>query len=280
VSASSKRLCQVCGTVLGGDNESCPVCALQDALTPERGSASEISELRFEHYTVLQNPDGTPMELGRGAMGVTYKAFDAHLQCPVALKIINARLIGDSSARNRFVKEARAAASVRHQNVASVFHLGESGGNYFYAMEFVAGETLEKMIQRSGRLEPKLALDIVEQVATGLSAIQKQHLVHRDIKPSNIMVNQDDGHLDGVKIIDLGLVKGVAEERSISTLGSFIGTPEYASPEQFAGVGGRHSFRSVLAWRDPLGDAHRQACLRRFSRRVDVQTPARSTARR
>jgi hypothetical protein len=110
VSASSKRLCQVCGTVLGGDNESCPVCALQGALTPERGSASEISELRFEHYTVLQNPDGTPMELGRGAMGVTYKAFDVHLQCPVALKIINARLIGDSSARNRFVKEARAAA--------------------------------------------------------------------------------------------------------------------------------------------------------------------------
>ena len=90
-------------------------------------------------------------------MGVTYKAFDVHLQCPVALKIINARFIGDDSARHRFVREARAAASVRHPNVASVFHLGEIGGNYFYAMEFVDGETLESLIQRSGRLETGLA---------------------------------------------------------------------------------------------------------------------------
>lgn len=83
-------------------------------------------------------------------MGVTYKAIDVHLQRPVALKIINERLIGDVSARQRFVREARAAASVRHPNVASVFHLGESGGNYFYAMEFVDGETLERLIRCSG----------------------------------------------------------------------------------------------------------------------------------
>jgi serine/threonine protein kinase len=136
-------------------------------------------------------------------MGVTYKALDVHLQCPVALKIINGQLIGDSSARHRFVREARAAASVRHQNVASVFHLGESGGNYFYAMEFVAGETLEKIIRRSSRLEPALALEIADQVAAGLTAIQKQHLVHRDIKPDNIMVSQEERRLESVKIIDL-----------------------------------------------------------------------------
>jgi serine/threonine protein kinase len=81
-------------------------------------------------------------------MGVTYKAFDVHLQCPVALKIINAQLFGNESARLRFVREARAAASVRHQNVASVFHIGESGGNYYYAMEFVEGETLAALIRR------------------------------------------------------------------------------------------------------------------------------------
>ena len=100
-------------------------------------------------------------------MGVTYKAIDVHLQCAVALKIINARLIGDTSARHRFVREARAAASVHHQNVASVFHLGESGGNYFYVMEFVDGETLERLIRRSGKLEVNLALEIVSQVAAG-----------------------------------------------------------------------------------------------------------------
>ncbi len=169
-------------------------------------------------------------------MGVTYKAFDVHLQCPVALKIINARFIGDDSARHRFVREARAAASVRHPNVASVFHLGESGGNYFYSMEFVEGETLEELIRRSGRLEPNLALEVATQVAAGLTAIEKQHLVHRDIKPSNIMVCFEDGRIENVKIIDLGLAKGVAQEDTISTAGSFTGTPGYASPEQFAGI--------------------------------------------
>jgi serine/threonine protein kinase/predicted Zn-dependent protease len=237
VKTKSRRACPVCGTLVPDDSESCPVCALQGALKSHSDSRSDVSsELRFEHYTVLQNADGTPIELGRGAMGVTYKAFDVHLQCQVALKIINARLIGDSSARLRFVREARAAASVRHQNVASVFHLGESGGNFFYAMEFVPGETLGKLIQRNGRLAPSPALDIVEQVASGLTAIQKQHLVHRDIKPSNIMVGLEEGRLESVKIIDLGLAKGAAEEHSISTLGSFVGTPEYASPEQFAGI--------------------------------------------
>src|ERR1700737_1233174 len=209
---NGKRACPVCGTLFADKIEACPVCALQGALKAESDSVSGASsELRFEHYTVLQNADGTPVELGHGAMGVTYKAFDVHLQCPVPLKIINARFIGDDSARHRFVREARAAASVRHPNVASVFHLGESGGNYFYAMEFVDGETLGKLIQRSGRLESDVALEVVSQVAAGLMAIEKQRLIHRDIKASNIMVSWDEERLEGVKIIDLGLAKGVTE---------------------------------------------------------------------
>ena len=237
MSAKGRLVCQVCGVALANDSEACPVCALRGALGPETTSLSDgSSELRFEHYQVLKNHDGTPVELGRGAMGITYKALDIHLQCPVALKIINARFIGDDSARRRFVREARSAASVRHPNVASVFHLGESGGNYFYAMEFVEGETLAKSIQRSGRLEPEVALEIAAQVAAGLIAIEKKGLIHRDIKASNIMVTWDEGRLESVKIIDLGLAKGIAEE-TISTTGGFIGTPGYASPEQFAGIG-------------------------------------------
>jgi serine/threonine protein kinase len=232
-----KQVCSVCGTQLADDSAYCPVCALRGVLETQSHSGSVIaSELRFEHYTVLQNAEGKPLELGRGAMGVTYKAFDVHLQCPVALKIINAKLFADSSARLRFVREARSAASVRHQNVASVFHIGESGGNYYYAMEFVEGESLEKLIRRSVCLETDLALEIVGQVAAGLAAIEKQHLVHRDIKPSNIMVSLQDGKLENAKIIDLGLAKGVAEENTLSTVGAFIGTPAYASPEQFAGI--------------------------------------------
>ena len=104
-------------------------------------------------YELVTGEDGKPLELGRGAMGVTYKAFDINLHCQVTVKIISERYLGDESARLRFLREARAAASVRHPNVASVFHLGRTGQNYFYAMEFVEGETLDSLIKRSDRLK-------------------------------------------------------------------------------------------------------------------------------
>jgi serine/threonine protein kinase len=173
-------------------------------------------------------------------MGVTYKAFDVDLRYPVTLKVISERYVGDESAQLRFLREARAAASVRHQNVASVFHLGRTESSYFYAMEFVEGETLEHLIRRSGRLEAKLALEITTQVAAGLAAIHEQNLVHRDIKPSNILVRLKDDGVITAKIIDLGLAKAVNEpsaQTAISTPGVFAGTPEFASPEQFGGIG-------------------------------------------
>ena len=107
-------------------------------------------------------------------------------------------------------------------------------------MEFVEGETLEKLIKRSSHLEVKLSLEITSQVAAGLAAVDKQKLVHRDIKPSNIMVSLQEGGAVAVKIIDLGLAKSAVAapaEAAISSPGAFAGTPEFASPEQFAGVG-------------------------------------------
>ena len=248
-----RRTCPRCGNEFSGAMEFCPVCVLRKAVAgavePGESSASEetikatTSEQvvqRFEHYEVVTGEDGKPVELGRGAMGVTYKAFDVDLRCPVTLKVISERYLGDESARLRFLREARAAASVRHANVASVFHLGRTGKSYFYSMEFVEGETLEKLLKRSARLEVKLALEITTQVAAGLAAVHKQKLVHRDIKPSNIMVGVEEGSSVGAKIIDLGLAKPAPDapaEAAISTPGAFAGTPEFASPEQFAGVG-------------------------------------------
>ena len=194
---------------------------------------------RFEHYELVTGEDGKPVELGRGAMGVTYKAFDLDLHCPVTLKVISDQYLGDKSARLRFLREARAAASVRHPNVASVFRLGGTGQSYFYAMEFVEGETLENLIKRSGGLKVKLVLEIAAQVAAGLAAVHKRKLVHRDIKPSNIMVHIDEESTVTAKIIDLGLAKrapDVSAGAAISTPGAFAGTPGFASPEQFAGV--------------------------------------------
>jgi WD40 repeat protein/serine/threonine protein kinase len=243
------RTCHDCGSEISGAMKFCPVCMLRQALDPEAESGELSSEhsakpqsepvaRRLEHYELVNGEDGKPIELGRGAMGVTYKAFDVDLRCPVTLKVISERYLGDESARLHFLREARAAASLRHPNVASVLHLGRTGSSYFYAMEFVEGETLESLIQRSVRLEVTLALEIAAQVAAGLAAVHKQNLVHRDIKPTNIMVSFEQGDVT-VKIIDLGLAKAVNEpslQTAISTPGVFAGTPEFASPEQFAGV--------------------------------------------
>ena len=238
MSTETKRTCPSCGNEFSGAVEFCPVCMLRRGLAGgvESGESSTGDTLnptleqpvqRFDHYELARGEDGKPVELGHGAMGVTYKAFDVDLHCPVTLKVISERYLGDESARLRFLREARAAASVRHQHVASVFHLGRTGQNYFYAMEFVAGETLESLIKRSGRLEVKLALEIARQVGAGLAAVHKNNLVHRDIMPTNIMVSFEERGAVRTKIIDLGLAKAVSEplsEAAISMPGVFVGT--------------------------------------------------------
>src|SRR5271165_1483472 len=253
MSMEPQRTCLSCGNEFSGAMEFCPVCMLRKGLScgvawgetstseaTAKPTRPEQAAQRFEHYELVTGEDAKPVELGRGAMGVTYKAFDVDLHCPVTLKVISEKYLGDESARLRFLREARAAARLRHSNVASVLHLGRTGSGYFYAMEFVEGETLEKLIKRSGPLEAKLALEIATQVAAGLAAIHELNLVHRDIKPTNIMVRLQEERSVTAKIIDLGLAKTLdesASEAGISSPGAFVGTPEFASPEQFGGVG-------------------------------------------
>ncbi len=243
------RCCPKCQTPLAGDNktEFCPVCMLRIALSATlelgeeelRGTARpDPSGDRFEHYELVLRDDGTPLELGRGAMGVTFKAIDVNLRRPVALKVVKARYLGDAAMRQRFVDEARAAASLRHPNVASVFHLGKTEEDYFYAMEFVEGEPLERVLRYRGPLAVGLALDILDQVAAALSAAYRQNLVHRDIKPGNLMVTFGEGGRVTTKVIDFGLARPIrssAVDPRLSEAGAFIGTPHFASPEQCAG---------------------------------------------
>src|ERR1700741_3857813 len=189
---------------------------------------------RYHQYEILRREDGGPGELGRAAMGITYKAFDTNLRFTVALKVINSAYLQNETARQRFLREARAAAGLRHPNVASVFNLGTDQNNYFYVMEFVEGETFEAVVKRKGRLEPIEALNITQQVARALGAAAKQRLVHRDLKPANLMLVDDEGELV-VKVIDFGLAKTAKETTDDSaalTVQGFIGTPHFASPEQ------------------------------------------------
>ena len=247
--AQRRGVCEACGTPLATDRSGqyCPVCMLRRALLdvseakldiPDTTVELESAQYGFEHYKLVLNEDGTPLELGRGAMGVTFKATDINLMRSVALKVVNARYLGNESARERFVSEARAAAGLHHPNVASVFHLGKTGDDYFYAMEFVEGETLDRVLKFRGPLDVDVALEIVNQVAAALSAAYRHNLVHRDIKPGNLMVVFGEANRVTVKVIDFGLAKPLhyrTSERARSEAGIFFGTPHFASPEQCLG---------------------------------------------
>jgi serine/threonine protein kinase/Tfp pilus assembly protein PilF len=232
--------CEQCGTPLASAGAAGTISECLNCLLLGGFDETESTNRRFQHYEVSVLSDGvTPCELGRGAMGTTYHAIDINLGSPVALKVIGARYSTDRGARERFRREAQAAAQLRHPNVATVFHFGETPtGHCFYAMELVEGETLEVRVRRDGPLPVPAALSIAEQIARALAAAEKHGLVHRDLKPSNVMVVANDvDTADGltVKVIDFGLAKPVVAMQSASdqfASGKFSGTPGFASPEQ------------------------------------------------
>jgi len=246
-------ICKTCGasteTASSGDL-GCITCLLEIGLGPEaeeRDGAFAAVPNQLGAYTIARHIDGSAWELGHGAMGVTYRAIDKLLDRAVALKIINANLGSRSTeARERFMREARAAAALRHSNVATVYQFGirEETGQFFYAMELVEGETLEDRIRRAGPLGVRTTIDIAQQVTAALIAAEKCGLIHRDLKPANLMLvaNGDSAQRRGynnenfiVKIIDFGLAKALnapADPTRLTHHG-FVGTPAFASPEQF-----------------------------------------------
>jgi TolB-like protein/tRNA A-37 threonylcarbamoyl transferase component Bud32 len=242
-------VCAKCGKSIthpGPDGE-CVRCLVSFGFLAEdyeverrsEGHQARLGPLRYAHFEVQVNPDGYPVILGSGAMAVTYCARDTVLNSTVALKVISRKLAEDPIARARFLREARAAAQIHHPNVARVIHYGEQDGECFYAMELVHGETLEERVQRHGPLPLSLALEVVEQTARGLAAGEERGVIHRDLKPSNLMIESLGSDQLLVKIIDYGIAKVVAAqtETAYRTRAGFIGTPAFASPEQFAETG-------------------------------------------
>jgi serine/threonine protein kinase len=203
------------------------------------GNQARLGPLRYAHFEVEVTADGYPVILGSGAMAVTYRARDTVLNSTVALKVISRKLAEDPIARARFLREARAAAQIHHPNVARVIHYGEQDGECFYAMELVHGETLEARVQRDGPLPLNLALEVVEQTTRGLAAGEECGVIHRDLKPSNLMIESPAGDQLLVKIIDYGVAKVMTAQTDATyrTQAGFIGTPAFASPEQFDEAG-------------------------------------------
>jgi len=196
--------------------------------------------MRYAHFEVETGADGFPVELGAGAMAITYRARDTVLNSLVALKVIDHKVAQNPGARTRFLREARAAANIRHPNVARVTYYGEQDGECFYAMELVEGETLEAHVRRDGPMPFAVALDVIEQAARALAAAETCGVVHRDIKPSNVMLESDPSGTHRVKLIDYGVAKVMGPQTQAGaeqTHAGFIGTPAFASPEQFAGAG-------------------------------------------
>src|SRR5437016_2520361 len=240
--------CATCGRPLTqcGPNGECLRCLvsvgfLADAEEPEKPAARGRlmpGPLKYAHFEVEVGVDGFPVELGAGAMAITYRARDTVLNSEVALKVIDRRVAQMPGVRSRFLREARAAAQIRHPNVARVSHYGEQDSECFYVMELVEGETLEAKVRREGPLPLAVALEVIEQTARALAAAEACGVVHRDIKPSNIMLESDPGGCAPiVKVIDYGIAKILnpeAERGAEKTQPGFIGTPAFASPEQFA----------------------------------------------
>jgi serine/threonine protein kinase/tetratricopeptide (TPR) repeat protein len=269
--SSSQQIltCPTCGAALEetfGGGGGCMFCLLQAGIGSEQEVAQHSTPdalgggTRFGAYEIDCHADGSLCELGRGAMGVTYRATDTSLQRKVALKIIKTDIAERSAdARERFVREARAAAALRHEHIATVYQFGMrlETGQYFYAMELIEGETLDERVYRAGPLDARSTIGIAQQVTSALAAAEKHGLVHRDLKPANLMlVNADDPEANGndqvrskrrkiralrksgipvVKIIDFGLAKAfhTATDPKSLTHDRFVGTPAFASPEQF-----------------------------------------------
>jgi len=238
-------ICATCGRPLTqvGPKGECLRClvslgvAAEESGSEQHRSRRTLGRLRYDHFEVEIGADGLPVELGAGAMAVTYRARDTVLNSVVALKVIDRKIAQMPGVRSRFLREARAAAHIHHPNVARVSHYGEQDGECFYVMELVEGETLEAKVRREGPLPLALALEIIEQTARALAAAEKCGVVHRDIKPSNIMLESDPSGIPIVKVIDYGIAKVLvpeAERGAEQTQTGFIGSPAFASPEQFA----------------------------------------------
>src|SRR5262249_43160879 len=202
----SQRLvtCLTCGAALeetlGGEGR-CMFCLLQAGIGDEEEVTQDSTPnapeggVRFGIYEIDCHADGSLCELGRGAMGVTYRATDTSLHRNVALKIIKIDIAERcSDARERFMRDARTAAPLPHNNVATVYQFGMrlETGQYFYAMELIEGETLDERVRRAGPLDAGTTIEIAHQVTSALVAAEKHGLVHRDLKPANLMLVSPD----------------------------------------------------------------------------------------
>ena len=174
--------------------------------------------------------------IGRGGMGIVYRATNLGLKRSVALKLIAPELSEDPLFRQRFERESRIAGSLRHPNVVTVVEAGETEGSLYVAMELVEGMDLLELIRRDGRVAPRRLAAIVAQVASALDAAHARGLVHRDVKPANVLLAARDDGREHAYLTDFGLAKHITSRSGLTGEGTVLGTLDYISPEQIRGT--------------------------------------------
>jgi tetratricopeptide (TPR) repeat protein len=197
-------------------------CRAQGDAAPAPAQTAAPGTTRPARYRILG-------ELGRGGMGIVYKAHDTVLDRTVALKVLPEALRENEQALQNFLREAKSAAKLNHPNIVTVYDAGEQDGRYYIAMEYVDGTTLKEILKRRGPVAPGGVLNVLLQLCEALGYAHEQRVVHRDVKTANTMWTRDRK----AKIMDFGLAKVVEEVRNHTTLVS--GTPYYMSPEQTLG---------------------------------------------
>jgi YVTN family beta-propeller protein len=190
-------------------------------VTPDIPPGTELAGYRIESH------------LARGGMGVLYLAEHLRLKRKVALKVLAPEIARDERFRERFLAEAEVAASLDHPNLVTVFDAGEAEGQLFIAMRLIDGVDLKALIEREGALDPDRAADLISQVARGLDAAHAKGLIHRDVKPANILVTRDPDGSEHAYLTDFGLTKRPDQATGLTQTGQFLGTVDYAAPEQF-----------------------------------------------
>jgi len=170
--------------------------------------------------------------IGRGGMGVVYRAFDSQLEEPVAIKVLTAEVLsGAPEELERFKREIRLARKITHRNVLRTYDFGEAEGIYFISMEYIKGYTLSELIEQSAQLAPRIAMGITRQICRGLQAAHDEGVIHRDLKPQNVLMD----HRGEVKLMDFGIARMTESDEAMTAAGIVIGTPHYMSPEQVQG---------------------------------------------
>src|SRR5262245_17604232 len=192
-------------------------------IVPEKGPDMEIGA-EFVGYRIEEL-------IGRGGMGVVYRAHDLRLKRTVALKLVSPELARDERFRDRFSRETEVALRLEHPNVVPVYDAGEVDGRLYLAMRLVGGTDLRKLLATEGALEPARAVAICGQVANALDAAHAKGLVHRDVKPSNVLLDESEH----VYLADFGLARGFEEQAAQPAEGRSVGTPAYLAPEQIEG---------------------------------------------